>query len=99
MVRLVLEDVTVTNTADGLTPIFIIRWRDQDADLARALNAWQLHETSAEIVALIDQLLDRYTANGVAIELNARGYLSGTGRPSHGRIMQNIQRESARLPL
>jgi len=61
--------------------------------LARALNAWQLRETSAEIVALIDQLLDQDPDGGVATILNARGYVSGTGRPFQGRIVQYIRRD------
>jgi hypothetical protein len=94
MVRLLLEDVTVTKTADGLTTHLRFRGgATKTLTLARALNAWQLRETSAEIVALIDQLLDQHTDHGVAIELNARGYLSGTGRPFQGRIVQHIRRE------
>jgi hypothetical protein len=94
MVRLLLEDVTVTKTADGLTTHLRFRGgATKTLTLARALNALQLRETSAEIVALIDQLLDHHTDHGVAIELNARGYLSGTGRPFQGRIVQHIRRE------
>ena len=61
--------------------------------MVRLLNAWQLRETSTEIVALIDQLLDQHTDESVATVLNARGYVSGTGRPFQGRIVQNIRRE------
>jgi hypothetical protein len=46
-----------------------------------------------EIVALIDQLLDQYTDDGVAKMLNARGYISGTGRPFHSGIVQHIRHE------
>jgi len=48
---------------------------------SRARNAWQLRETGTEIVALIDQLLDQHTDGAIATMLNARGYVSGTGRP------------------
>jgi DNA invertase Pin-like site-specific DNA recombinase len=94
MVRLLLEDVTVVKTTDGLT--VYLRFRGgatTTLTLARALNAWQLRETSAEIVALIDQLLDQHTDDGVANMLNARGYLSGTGQPFHGGIVQHIRHE------
>jgi hypothetical protein len=50
---------------------------------------------SPEIVALIDQLLDQHTADGVANTLNARGYISGTGLPFHGGIVQHIRHEYA----
>jgi len=94
MVRLLLEDVTLVKTTDGLTAH--LRFRGGATTtliLARALNAWQLRETSTEIVALIDQLLDQHTDDGVANMLNAGGYVSGTGRPFHGRIVQHIRRD------
>jgi DNA invertase Pin-like site-specific DNA recombinase len=92
MVRLLLEDVTLVNTTDGLTAHLRFRGgATTTLTLARALNAWQLRETSAEIVALIDQLLDQHTDKGVANMLNARGYVSGTGQPFHGGIVQHIR--------
>jgi hypothetical protein len=60
--------------------------------LARALNAWQLRETSTEIVAPIDQLLDTHTDGDIATVLNARGYLSGSRQPFRPRIVHNIRR-------
>jgi hypothetical protein len=64
--------------------------------LARALNAWQLRETSAEIVVLIDQWLEGHTDRTIATMLNAHGYLSGTGQPFQARIVKHI-RHSHRL--
>jgi DNA invertase Pin-like site-specific DNA recombinase len=92
MVRLLIEDVTVIKTADGLTAH--VRFRGgatTTLTLARALNAWQLRETSAEIVALIDQLLDSHADRDIATILNARGYLSGTGQPFQRRIVKHIR--------
>jgi DNA invertase Pin-like site-specific DNA recombinase len=94
MIRLLMEDVTLIKTAEGLTTH--IRFRGgatATLTLARALNAWQLRETSTEIVALIDQLLDQHPDSTVATMLNAQGYLSGTGRPFQGRIVQHIRRD------
>jgi DNA invertase Pin-like site-specific DNA recombinase len=93
MVRLLMEDVTLIKTADGLTAH--VRFRGgatTTLTLARALNAWQLRETSAEIVALIDQLLDRHTDRTIATMLDARRYLSGTGQPFQARIVKHIRR-------
>ena len=59
--------------------------------LARALNAWQLRETSAEIVAVIDQLLDRHADKDIATILNARGYVSGTGQPFQRGMVKHIR--------
>ena len=92
IVRLLLEDVTLVKTTDGLTAHLRFRGgATTTLTLARALNAWQLRETSTEIVAVIDQLLDQHTDDGVANMLNARGYVSGTGRPFHGVIVQHIR--------
>jgi hypothetical protein len=94
MVRLLLDDVTVVKRADGLTAHLRFRGgATTTLTLARALNAWQLRETSTEVVALIDQLLDQHTDDGVANMLNARGYVSGTGQPFHGGIVQHIRHE------
>jgi hypothetical protein len=94
MVRLLLEDVTLVKTTDGLTASLRFRGgATTTLTLARELNAWQLRETRTEIVTLIDQLLDHHTDDGVAKMLNARGYLSGTGRPFHGGIVQHIRHE------
>jgi hypothetical protein len=94
MVRLLMDDVTLIKTAAGLTTH--IRFRGgatTTLTLARALNAWQQRETSTEIVALIDQLLDQHTDGRVATILNTEGYLSGTGRPFQGRIVQHIRHD------
>ena len=62
MVRLLMEDVTLVKTAEGLTTHLRFRGgATTTLTLARALNAWQLRETSTEIVALVDQLLDQHT--------------------------------------
>src|SRR6267143_1552625 len=92
MVRLLMEDVTLIKIPEGLT--VHLRFRGGAATtltLARALNAWQLGETSAEIVALIDQLLDSHADKDIATILNARGYVSGTGQPFQRRIVKHIR--------
>jgi len=97
MVRLLLEDVTLSKIAEGLTTHLRFRGgATTTLTLARALNAWQLRETSTEIVRLIDQLLDQHTDAETATILNERGYLSGTRQPFHRGIVQHI-RHSHRL--
>jgi DNA invertase Pin-like site-specific DNA recombinase len=92
MVRLLMEDVTLIKTAEGLTTHLRFRGgATTTLTLARALNAWQLRETSTEIVALIDQWLEGHTDRTIATMLNARGYLSGTGQPFQARIVKHIR--------
>jgi hypothetical protein len=93
MVRLLMDDVTLIKAGDGLTAH--VRFRGgatTTLTLARALNAWQLRETSAEIVSLIDQLLESHTDKDIATLLNARGYVSGKGQRFHRRIVLKIRR-------
>ena len=59
--------------------------------LSSALNSWQLRETSTEIVALIDHLLDSHADRDIATILNARGYVSGTGQPFQRGIVKHIR--------
>jgi DNA invertase Pin-like site-specific DNA recombinase len=92
MVRLLMDDVTLIKAAEGLTAH--IRFRGgatTTLTLPRTLNAWQLRETRAEIVALIDQLLDQHTDGAIVTMLNARGYRSGTGQPFQRGIVQHIR--------
>jgi hypothetical protein len=92
MVRLLMDDVTLIKAADGLTAH--VRFRGgatTTLTLARALNAWQLRETSAEIVALIDHLLDSHADRDIATILNARGYVSGTGQPFQRGIVKHLR--------
>lgn len=93
MVRLLLDDITLIKAPTGVTAH--VRFRGgatTTLTLARALTAWQLRETSAEIVALMDQLLDTHTDEEIATRLNAQGYLSGTRQPFHRLIVRDIRR-------
>ena len=93
MVRLLMDDVTLIKAADGLTAH--IRFRGgatTTLTLPAALNAWQLRETSAEIVSLIDQLLESHTDTEIATLLNARGHRSGNGQRFTRRIVLKIRR-------
>ncbi len=92
MVRLLMDDVTLIKAGDGLTAH--VRFRGgatTTLNLARALNAWQLRETSAEIVALIDHLLDRHADREIATILNGRGYVSGTGQSFQRGIVEHLR--------
>ena len=92
MVRLLMDDVTLIKAADGLTAHLRFRGgATTTLSLARALNAWELRETSAEIVALIDQLLDRHADQDIATILNARGHVSGTGQPFQRGIVKHLR--------
>lgn len=96
MVRLLVDDITLVKTAVGLTAH--VRFRGgatTSLHLPPALSAWQLRQTSPQVVALIDQRLNDHTEGQIAAQLNAEGYVSGAGRSFHrvlvGRLRRNYQ--------
>jgi DNA invertase Pin-like site-specific DNA recombinase len=92
MTRLLIDDVTLIKTADGLTAH--IRFRGgatTTLTLPAARNAWQRRQTRSEIVAVIDHLLDTHADKDIATILNARGYVSGTGQPFQRGIVQHLR--------
>lgn len=93
MVRLLLEDVTLTKGDDINVGVRFRGGATQILTLPLAQPAWQLRQTSAEVIAEIDTLLDDYTEGQIARILNERGLLSGEGKPFHTIIVQNIRRD------
>jgi len=92
MVRLLLDDVTLTK-GDVITVGVRLRCgTTQTVTLPLALPAWQLRQTSAQVVAAIDALLDDHTEAEIAGILNERGLRSGEGKPFHARSVKWIRR-------
>lgn len=89
--RLLLEDVTLTRD-DAIT--VHIRFRGgttHTLTLSRPLSAPQLRKTDAEIVRLVDALLEENTDAGTARILNERGLRSGTGKSFRRQIIKEIR--------
>jgi DNA invertase Pin-like site-specific DNA recombinase len=80
MVRLLIEDVTLIKGTQITAHVRFRGGATTTLTLPRALNAWQMRQTSAEVVAEIDHLLDKYTDAPIAAILNKRGYRSGMGK-------------------
>jgi DNA invertase Pin-like site-specific DNA recombinase len=92
MVRLLIEDVTLTKS-DGIG--VGIRFRGgatRSLTLPLAKSGWQLRQTPADVVAAIDALLDHHTEGQIATILNERGLVSGEGKPFSAKIVKNIRR-------
>ena len=73
----------------------VVRFRGgatQCLTLPLAQSAWQLRQTSAQVVAEIDALLDHHTEARIADMLNKRGLVSGEGRSFHASTVQRIRR-------
>jgi DNA invertase Pin-like site-specific DNA recombinase len=93
LVRLLVEDVTLIK---GEQVTLKVRFRGGSTQVLRippALCAWQKWETSAEVVQLIDTLLDEYTDHQIAVILNGRGLHPGKGGTFHARIVARLRRK------
>lgn len=93
MVRLLLEDVTLTKGDAIAAGVRFRGGATQSFTLPLAQPAWQLRQTSAEVVAEIDALLDDHTEGQIARILNERGHVSGEGLPFHALIVQRLRRD------
>jgi hypothetical protein len=90
MVRLLLEDVTLTR---GDVIKVGVRFRGgatRNLTFPLAQPAWQLRQTSAEVIAEIDALLDEHIEEEIACILNERGHVSGEAKPFTGRMVQRL---------
>lgn len=98
MVRLLLEDVTLIRT-DQLT--LHIRFKggaNRTILLPLPQRSWEQRQTSSEVVAAIDRLLDHHTYPEIAEMLNSQGLHSGEGKPFTARIVARIQRSYQLTP-
>jgi len=93
MVRLLLEDVTLTKGDAIAAGVRFRGGASRSLRLAPAQPAWQLRQTSTAVVAEIDALLDDHTEGEIAGILNARGRVSGEGLPFHACMVQRLRRD------
>ena len=93
MVRLLIEDVTLTKGEEVAVGIRFRGGATRSLTLPLAQPAWQLRQTSPQVIAEIDKLLDDYTEARIARLLNERGHVSGEGKPFHALIVQRLRRD------
>ena len=92
MVRLLVEDVTLTRGDQIIVQIRFKGGATRTLTLPLPLSAWQARTTSPEVIRQVDQLLDLYTDAGVAAELNRRGQQSGAKQPFSPTIVARLRR-------
>jgi hypothetical protein len=80
MVRLLVEDVTLTKGPEVTAEIRFKGGATTTLKVPPALSAWQMRQTRPEAVAAIDELLARHTDTEIARCLNERGLQTGTGK-------------------
>jgi DNA invertase Pin-like site-specific DNA recombinase len=92
MVRLLIEDVTLTKDKEIDTGVRFRGGATQSLVLPLAQRAWELRQTSSEVIAEIDTLLNDYTEGQIAGILNERGYVSGEGKAFHPLMVKRLRR-------
>ena len=93
MVRLILEDVTLTREGSDIR--VAVRFRGGSTTtltLPAPLPVSKRCLTPAAVLAEIDRLLDEHTPGEIAEILNAQGLRSGEGKPFHKAIVQRLIR-------
>lgn len=93
MVRLLIEDVTLIKGEEVAVGIRFRGGATRSLTLPLAQPAWQLRQTSPQVIVEIDALLDDYTEARIACLLNERGHVSGEGKPFHALIVQRLRRD------
>ena len=93
MVRLLIEDVTLTKGDEIAVGVRFRGGATRSLALPIPPTAWELRQTSKQVVAEIDTLLDDYTEAKIASILNDRGHVSGEGKRFHAGIVRRLRRD------
>lgn len=97
MVRLLLEDVTLTKTDQIHLHVRLRGGQTRSLTVPIPPPAWKARETNPDTLTLLDRLLDQHTDAETAAKLNADGHRSGMGKPFTNRIVLELRR-AHRLP-
>jgi DNA invertase Pin-like site-specific DNA recombinase len=92
IVRLLVEDVTLIHDGQITAHVRFRGGATQTINLPRPLSAWELRQTSPQVLEAIDRLLNDYTEGQIADQLNRQGLRSGMGSTFCGRLVGQIRR-------
>jgi len=93
MIRLLIEDVTLTKHDMIRAQIRFKGGATRTLTLTKPLGAWKERTTKPEVICRIDQLLDIYTDDGVADELNRLGLRSGMKKRFTAAMVAMLRRK------
>lgn len=91
MLRLIIEDATLLK---GQQLVVHVRFRGgatRTLTLRRPAPAWALRQTSPEVVAEIDRLLDQHTDEQIARVLTERDFRSGMGKAVNAMMVARVR--------
>jgi DNA-binding transcriptional regulator YiaG len=93
MVRLLIEDVTLTRNKENIIQIRFKGGTTATLIQPIPLPSYKTWETPPDIIAQIDQLIDEHTADKqIASILNEQGLQSGKGKPFSSSIIGRIRK-------
>ena len=93
MVRLLIEDVTLTKAEQITAQIRFKGGQCRTLTLPVPLDAWTARTTNPDVVRQVDQLLDTCTEGEIAVELNQRSCQSGMKLPFSRRLVSWLRRK------
>ena len=96
MLRLLIEDVTLTRNADR-TIVVDVRFKGgatKSLHLPAPVLVWELNRTSKALIDLIDTLLDEHTDAEIADIFNSEGKTSATGLMFSPVVVGTIRRRA-----
>jgi Predicted transcriptional regulators len=92
MIRLLVEDVTLDKTDVIHLHVRFKGGQLRSSTIPIPSPSWQLYQTDAATLALLDKLLDEHTDGEVAAALNAAGHRTGHGRPFTSTVVLDLRR-------
>jgi hypothetical protein len=91
MVRLSIEDVTLSKGEQFTVEVRFKGGATRTLSLPPPQPVWATWQTSPEVVAEVDRLLNDHTEAQIAVLLNDGGWRSGTGRAFTKRMISQIR--------
>jgi DNA invertase Pin-like site-specific DNA recombinase len=92
MIRLLIEDVTLTKGEQLIAQVRFKGGATRTLSLPLPRSGCEQWQTSPEVVAEVDRLLNDYTDGQIAPLLTQRGWVSGKGRPFTRVLVANVRR-------
>jgi DNA invertase Pin-like site-specific DNA recombinase len=92
IVRLLIEDVTLIHDGQITAHVRFQGGVTQTLHLPRPRSAWELRQTSPQVLETIDRLLNVCTEGQIADRLNQQELRSGMGSAFSGRLVAQIRR-------
>jgi DNA invertase Pin-like site-specific DNA recombinase len=92
MIRLLIEDVTLTKTDQVTAKIRFKGGAQQNLNIPLSPKGWKHALTDRNVVELIDKLLNHYNYSDIATKLNEQGYKSGKGLKFDRKLVTSIRK-------